>query len=395
MASRNNPRARLNAGQVADAILEDFEDDEEDEEEEISDEEDDGIIDEPEPQILPRDARNWTAVGQIPETQAKPFEGSPGLRVKQPNNEYEAFRIFMKDDLLELIVRETNLYAAEVQQVHPNCNKPNFSLKRFTDIDKDELMIYFSILFLMGIVKKPTLQSYWTSDHFLATPIFSRLMSRDRFLTIRRVIHFSDNRNMTEGKLFKIRPVFDMVQQTCQKVYTPTQNVVIDEILEGWKGRLGWKQYIPAKRQRFGIKLFLMCESESSYVSNLQVYVGRTTDVNLEISLDYGLYSDLLISTRVVIYLMSDLLNKGYMLVVDNWYTSPELFIVLKELGTNALGTVRTNRKLLPADFSSSKPKKGEVLAWKNDEGLLATKWNDANKKSVKIVSMLSSHVGK
>ena len=98
MASRSNPRARLNAGQVPESILEDFEDDEEEDEEEISDKEDDGIIDETEPQILPRDAINWTAVRQIPETQSKPFEGSPGLRVPQPNNEYEAFRIFMKDD---------------------------------------------------------------------------------------------------------------------------------------------------------------------------------------------------------------------------------------------------------------------------------------------------------
>ena len=68
-------------GQVAVAVLEDFEDDGECEEEEISKEEDDGIIDELEPQILNRDARNWTAGGQIPEThQPKSFEGSPGTR---------------------------------------------------------------------------------------------------------------------------------------------------------------------------------------------------------------------------------------------------------------------------------------------------------------------------
>ena len=33
---------------------------------------------------------------------------------------------------------------------------------------------------------------YWTKQHLFATPIFPRLMRRDRFEQIRKMIHFSD-----------------------------------------------------------------------------------------------------------------------------------------------------------------------------------------------------------
>ena len=40
------------------------------------------------------------------------------------------------------------------------------------------------------------------------------------------------------------------------------------------KGRLGFKQYIPNKRARFGIKMFSLCEV-SGYLWNRFVYLGK------------------------------------------------------------------------------------------------------------------------
>ena len=48
-------------------------------------------------------------------------------------------------------------------------------------IDKNELWVYISILLLLGIINKPTNDMYWSKNPFLSTPIFSRLMRRDRF----------------------------------------------------------------------------------------------------------------------------------------------------------------------------------------------------------------------
>jgi hypothetical protein len=46
-----------------------------------------------------------------------------------------------------------------------------------------------------------------------------------------------------------------------------------------------WKIYIPSKCDRFGIKLFEMCEAKSGYVWNFILYIGQDTvlDVFLKI----------------------------------------------------------------------------------------------------------------
>ena len=45
-----------------------------------------------------------------------------------------------------------------------------------------------------------------------------------------------------------------------KSMYTLDKHIAVDEELLLWKGRLGFKQYIPNKRGRFGIKIFSVCE---------------------------------------------------------------------------------------------------------------------------------------
>ncbi len=49
---------------------------------------------------------------------------------------------------------------------------------------------------------------------------------------------------------------------------------------------------------------------------------------------------------------MAGLGNRHHKLYVDNYYTSPLLFLTLCLNGTNACGTARTNRKSYPAELA-------------------------------------------
>jgi len=53
-------------------------------------------------------------------------------------------------------------------------------------------------------------------------------------------------------------------------------------------------------------------------------------------------------SGSIVLHLIKNYLGKGHVLYLDNWYTSPKLFLKLAEKGVGAVGTVRKNRKLYP-----------------------------------------------
>ena len=64
-------------------------------------------------------------------------------------------------------------------------------------------------------------------------------------------------------------------------VYSPGREVSIDEELLLWKGRLGFKLYIPSKRSRFEIKMFLLREVNGN-LWNSFVYLSKETKISQE-----------------------------------------------------------------------------------------------------------------
>ena len=200
-------------------------------------------------------------------------------------------------------------------------NLPRYSRNtQWKDVTVNEMKRFLAIYFLTGIIKKPELSQYWRPNPLLKTPIFGEMMSRNRFQTILEFLHFSDNSNYdpnepNRDRLFKVRPIVENLVQKFKTAYMPSQNVSIDEVL--WKGRLQFKQYIPNKRSRFGIKYFSLCES-TGYMWNSFVYLGKPKNISHGES---QLIKELGISGSEVPKLMSELYNNGYHLYMDNWYT--------------------------------------------------------------------------
>ena len=149
--------------------------------------------------------------------------------------------------------------------------------------------------------------------------------------------------------------------------YTPDKHIAIDEELLLWKGRLGFKQYIPNKRARFRIKMFSVCEV-SGYLWNSFVYVGKNANETLE---EQALVKELRKSSAVVPKLMSDLYGNGYHLQVDNWYISKRLFKHLSENGTVTCGTAVGNRLMVPQSLKEEPLEKGDYAFRRNGNMLM------------------------
>ena len=100
----------------------------------------------------------------------------------------------------------------------------------------------------------------------LVTPIFNNIMSRNRYQSILEFLHFNDNTFFDVAdpdwdRLSKVRPLIEHLVKRFKGAYIPSRKISIDEELMLWKGRLGFKQYIPNKRCRFGVKYFSLCET--------------------------------------------------------------------------------------------------------------------------------------
>lgn len=157
----------------------------------------------------------------------------------------------------------------------------------------------------------------------------------------------------------------------------PFESICIDESLVLFKGRISFRQYIPKKRHRFGIKFFVAADCETGYVLDFLIYTGATTEI-IEYKEELGK------SGNVVMTLLYPYLNKGHKLYIDNWYSSPLLAQTLFENKTNCCGTVKQNRKHMPK-LKKNIPK-GSIQCFSTDN-LLALNWKD--KRDVTILTSM------
>ena len=149
-----------------------------------------------------------------------------------------------------------------------------------------------------------------------------------------------------------------------------------------WKGRLGFKQYIPNKRCWFGIKYFSLCKT-SGYLWNLHVYLGKVNN-----SPDDAAYTEELGKSRAVVpKLMSEPYNKGYHVYTNNWYTSLKLFNQhLESNGTAACGTAREDPIMPPQSLCYKSLKHGES-AFRRRGNVMILRYQD--KKEVHFLSTI------
>ena len=287
-------------------------------------------------------------------------------------NPLDYFTYFFDINLVDYIVGQTNLY--QHQNAKPSASKT----ASWYSTSKEEMYVFLATTMLMAINSKPRIKNYWSTDQLLSTPIFAKIFTRNRYISILKCLHFSNNEEIEEieqNRLRKVIKVIEMLKAKFTSALTPFQNLCIDESLMLWKGRLSFRQYIPSKRNRLGIKLFMLCDCETRYLLDLLVYAGSQTDITLSPGLG--------VSGSIVQKLISNYLGQERILFVDNWYTSPSLFMYLFKNNTGACGTARKNLKSYPS--LSGRIPKGEMI-YQHNNYLLALKWKDKRE-----VYMLSS----
>ena len=88
-------------------------------------------------------------------------------------------------------------------------------------------------------------------------------MSGNRYqsISILEFLHFNGNTfydatDPDRDCLFKVRPLIEYLVKRLKEAYIPSREISTDEELMLWKGRPGFKQYIPNKRCRFGISAY-------------------------------------------------------------------------------------------------------------------------------------------
>ena len=176
-------------------------------------------------------------------------------------------------------------------------------------------------------------------------------MSRHSFSEIKRFIRFDKKSErvsrVKRDRFIMISAVWDKFIENCQSCYIPGQNLTVDEQLFPTKARYPFTQYTASKPDKFGIKFWLIVDVDSKYLLNAFPYLGKDDFRPTNVS----------VSTHVVLKLAEPLLDDGRAITMGNYFTSISLAQRLLQRKTTLIGTIRTNRRELPAIAKAKKDK--------------------------------------
>ena len=135
----------------------------------------------------------------------------------------------------------------------------------------------------------------------------------------------------------KISNVVKYIQQKCLKNFTPRQNVAVDERTVGFRGRIALKTYNPQKPTKWGLRIYVLSDCESEYISSFEPYLGKSTTDSLPFPAQP-------FTTRIVLHLVNQVLDKvqgsGYHVYAVRFYTSCILAAQQQEQQVQLTGTL-------------------------------------------------------
>ncbi|XP_030750184.1 uncharacterized protein LOC115877973 [Sitophilus oryzae] len=106
-------------------------------------------------------------------------------------------------------------------------------------------------------------------------------MSKRRFYELLQALRFDNDDRKDCLKTYNLAPIiflFDDFVGRCTANYQVMEYVTIDEMLDAFRGRCMFRQYISNKPAKYGIKIYAMVDARTFYTSNLEIYAGKQAD---------------------------------------------------------------------------------------------------------------------
>ena len=289
------------------------------------------------------------------------------------------FRLFFDQEVLTLLVSETNRYASQYYQENPSCM--NSALYReWKDVTMEKMFLYINLLIHMGLTKFPKVSYHWSKNELYTCKLCPALMKRNEFILINKFFHVANNQNANlNDKIYKIRPLLNLFLNKWQRYFVLDKRISIDERMIKFRGRIGFLQFIRSKPTKWGFKAFILADCQTGYTYAMKIYTGSNGTRNQNLA------------HNVVLELLEGLGNKGHHLYFDSYYCSIPTVEYLSTKGFGCVGTIQKNRKALPKDIKNPPGtlQRGETL-FKKKGNIICCVYKD--KRDVRFLSSLHNN---
>lgn len=269
----------------------------------------------------------------------------PQGNAKSATNPLASLLCLIDDEMIQHIVFCTNIYIDKIR----NRFSRDRDAKHTDDIEIKSLL---GILYICGVLKSSRRNVFelWDNSHGTGCELVYVTMSEHRFRFLIRCLRFDDIRDREQrkalDKLAAIRLLFDKFVANSANAFKPSDYLTLDEQLVAFRGRCPFRQYMPKKPAKFGIKIYALVSSSNFYATRLEVYVGQQPE---------GPFHQSNKVNDLVCRLVEPIVGSNRNVTADNFFSSIPLTRILLQKSLTYLGTLKKNKVEIPECFLPNK----------------------------------------
>ncbi|EED22493.1 conserved hypothetical protein [Talaromyces stipitatus ATCC 10500] len=290
-------------------------------------------------------AEAMSILAQIPEAHDVQFEPlqtdknrPPQLRIPlyiDVTDPYQLFTLFFTETLWKLLATNTNSYAYAKESKNHSLHQ-----RSWYPTTPEELKVFVGAQIYMGFTKEPELKDYWDdgldNNTVHANHPLSAYITQYRYEQLKRYFHISSPPEIPGGFITTHYPPEPTPEQELQMSEEQlSANISIDEAMVRSHGRSSHTFKLPNKPISQGFKLFVLADHDYVYY----FYPASRTKGVIEI----GTPTELTKTGQMVYELIQTLPRdeRNYIVYLDNYFTSIDLFKKLRDIQIGACGTTR------------------------------------------------------
>lgn len=252
----------------------------------------------------------------------------------------DCFLHFFSNRIIDQIVECTN------QEIIRKSAKYKTKDLTVSETCREEILALIGLLILTAAMKNNHMNAKQLFNRTLSGCIYIATMSSNRFHFLLDCLRFDSKHTRKEriqiDPFAPVREIWDILIENCKSSYIPTSYITIDEQLLGFRGRCGFRMYIPNKPSKYGIKIVMTCDSSTKFMINAEPYLGKKTDAG-----------GLPLANYYVKKMTETVHGSNRNITMDNWFTSVELAeeLINHPYNLTIVGTIRKNKRHIPPEM--------------------------------------------
>jgi len=219
-----------------------------------------------------------------------------------------------------------------------------------------EVYLWLALMIYMGIHRETRYKDHWSTSPGKPVHPIVQVMTYDRFEQLLRRLRLCNAKNTKKSPYDRVDEWSRHVQQASTRYYNPGDTIAVDECMIRFTGRSKETVTIRTKPTPTGFKIWVVAQAgyflrwlwatadtaAAATAAAARPRAGRREKPETR-KRDIDNPPALTPTANVVVALLKLLPTQTYHVFMDNLFSSPDLFFILRHIGIAATGTARAN----------------------------------------------------